>query len=134
MVLIKQPTRTSCGPTCVAMLTGAPVETVIGMLRKHRPGRHTDGARVQDLALLLGHFGQALGASTWVRSGFGDAHGLVEWHHRTPAGQYRRGWHCLVVSGGLIYDPESPAPVPATQWFAARHNHKLILHPVSAAK
>lgn len=129
MVLLKQPTKTSCGPTCVAMLLALTSEEVIARLKSLFPGKHTHGTSVGDLIALLNHYGYDLDTAVKGLPLTPGALGVVKWHRRTPAGQFRQGWHWLVLHDGVIYDPSGRAQ-DVDKWLRERLDHKLIFYPL----
>lgn len=116
---LKQPTATSCGPTCVAMLLHRPVNEVLAALpsvrtvARQRIKNHR--TNVGELDRLLRRGGRVLGTIERIgpagfRHTFGDF--LLRIHNRNG-----RNWHWVVMSHGLIYDPMKTT----WQWLTKRY-------------
>lgn len=86
---IVQPTRTTCGQTCVAMLAGVTVEEAIVAVGTHRP---TDA---EELIRGLAFYGLSVGVPRR-----GAARGLA-WID----GDHLRVGHWVVAIGGCYIDP-----------------------------
>lgn len=111
----QQPTRTSCGPTCIAMLVRTSAWDVIAALPTVRKGRRlklrTQYVNVGEMAILLGHCAVAISRRQ---------HGLPP-RDRTallridrPVG---RGWHWAVQADGQIFDPALTKPCAIGRYF-----------------
>ena len=96
----RQPTKTSCGPTVVAILLGLRAEMIIRRLWKVRTAARrklqTERTNVGELRRLLGHAGLTLGKRT--RNVPRVA--IVRVDHAVG-----RGWHWSLKSDRWIFDP-----------------------------
>lgn len=105
-----QPTTMSCGPTCVAMLAGVPVATVLADLphvrwTARRLQLRTGATNVGELRRLLRPHGWRLGRRTPHLPAAGATAIL-----RLPNGT-RTGWHWVLWHNGLVHDPSRGGPV-----------------------
>lgn len=105
MTLQQQPSRTSCGPTCVAMLAGVPVSEVLARLRSVRkPARQhkrTHSTNTGELARLLAVYGFSLGRR--IRSEAAPESGRFILRIGRVSGRGR--WHWAVLADGEVLDP-----------------------------
>jgi hypothetical protein len=128
-----QPSRTSCGPTCVAMLAGVPARDVIALLpsvrsskRKSRPNH---GTNVAEMIRLLNRFGLTLEPRI---AGVSGVRSLLRVHRARPAGGHRAGWHWCVCLG------QPDAEIHSAQHRRVVHcpivqsrEHKVYSYPVA---
>lgn len=128
----KQPSRTSCGPTCVAMLVGKPAAEILSLLPLVRQKKQTTkhSTSVAELSRLLRSYDFILGMR-WIGEDLWSFHGILRVHHRTPAGQFRQGWHWVVMSEGMIYDPSATEVIEARWWFKQHQQDKVIFYDVA---
>lgn len=124
---MSQPTRTSCGPTCVAMLAGSTPRIVISLLRSVRTRRKASHAtNVAEVARLLAAFGLGMDRRQAYDADLARAwRGLLKVHRRTPSGRASKGWHWVVLADGYVFDPAKPDSVEADAWGAA---HNSLVH------
>lgn len=103
MTLQQQPTRTSCGPTSVAMILGVPVQDVL-----------TEVARVRRRKVRSGNHRTNLGELSRLLAAHGFEVGRRIRHEEPPsAGTFLlridhergRGWHWSVYHNGVVFDP-----------------------------
>lgn len=110
MVLQQQPTRTSCGPTCVAMLAGVPVSEVMHQVHLVRRGdrwrKRTYSTNVGELVRLLKAWGLTMGRRMSEPT---PVSGRAILRIEKSKG---RNWHWAVLMDGVIYDPVRSAPIP----------------------
>lgn len=129
-----QPTRTSCGPTCVAMLASAPIQNVLAELFKTRRGarqrKRTDSSNVAEIVRLLSAYGFDLDRRERCTTPHLGMFGLLRVHRARPAGGYRAGWHWCVIADGRVFDPER-APVEAKTYFSLRDDAKIFYYAVT---
>lgn len=98
-----QPTKTSCGPTCVAILAGVPVDDVLALLPDTRLGARTrrkdHRANVGEMARLLRRYRMTIDRRLpgWPPL-FATA--LLRVQH--PKGT---NWHWVITAGQHVYDP-----------------------------
>lgn len=92
-----QPTRRSCGQTCVAMLIGVPAVEVLGAIQE---GRGTTGKQL--IAYLRQRGWTARGPVRGTPFSFPDqlAIARVIWHEN------RARTHWVVWDGARVYDPD----------------------------
>lgn len=118
IVLQRQPTRTSCGPTCVAMLVGVPVMEILAQLpgvRKIPRKRHSTG--MAELIRLLQPYGLTLGRR--MRFTSLPLSGTVLLRIGKPG----CNWHWAIWHDGTVYSPSQTAPYPFSafsdvSWYA----------------
>lgn len=139
-----QPTRTSCGPTCVAMLVGHPVAEVLTVLpgkysaaklkKLHRGQRvTTHKMNVSEMWRLLKAYGKTMGVKHDVVYQVANRerpHGLLRLHTKMDSGLYRSNWHWLVIAEQLVHDPNASAPMPAYQWFDDNRHNRVFFYEV----
>lgn len=125
MTQYRQPTRTSCGQTCVAMIVGVDPREVITRSKGIRPSR-LDRTKVSDLIKLLASYGFDVGP----RQRDPVAEGLLRWHKRLPSGRFRGGWHWVAVHDGRVYDPAADGAMGVVDFVARHADDKLIFYPV----
>lgn len=136
----RQPSPTSCGPACVAMLLHRPVDDVLKVLHLvRRPARaqlKTHRTNVGELTRLLRLGARALGDRQRIGPGgfshtFGDF--LLRIDH--PTG---RGWHWVVMSHGWIFDPAKAGGTRLSHhWLRQRSGRVsayIVLDPWGAAE
>lgn len=109
MKLLRQPTPSTCGQTCVAMLAGIELHTAIDVVG------HARGTRRREIRRVLERLGCRVGdLHTLAPDELPDpnARGLLE--VRLPFGSDLR-WrgHWAALDGcGFVFDPEASAPIP----------------------
>ncbi len=112
VVLQEQPTKTSCGPTCVAMLAGVPVADVLRKVKavrsQARRKKTNHGTNVAEIIRLLQPYGMTLGRR--LRGERTPRTGQFLLRIEKRAG---RRWHWAVLSDGWVYDPIMDTPIPA---------------------
>lgn len=109
VVHLRQPTPTSCGLACVAMVAGVPLAVVmreVPLVRTSLRRRGKDCVNVGELARLLRRFGLTLGPR---RAGLPPIDGVSI--VRLANGS-RTNWHWSVATRGLLYDPDADGPGP----------------------
>lgn len=139
-----QPTSTSCGPTCVAMLIGIPVADVLAEFPKryssaklnklHRGQKiTTNKTNVSEMWRLLKGYGKTMGAKHEVAYRIANRNkpcGLLRMHVKMASGHYRTEWHWLVIAEGQVYDPCASGPMNADQWFHDNFGNKIFFYEV----
>lgn len=116
MVLQQQPTKTSCGPTCVAMLARVPVSEVLAQVKlvrtAKRARKRTHNTNVGELARLLKAWGLVMGRRITKEPTPVTGRAVLRIERSKGA-----NWHWAVLVDGTIYDPARPAPIPrADEW------------------
>jgi hypothetical protein len=106
--LLRQPTKTTCGETCVAMLTGVSVQEVRDITKSKR------GTQARDLVGAISTIG-GFTVEPEVKKAGQDlpmtAICRVYWHRRSkksPTGfgaGLSRNWHWVLYHNGTFYDP-----------------------------
>lgn len=101
----QQPTKTSCGPTTIAMLVGKPVREILDLLPSVRTGKRsrmtkTHRTNVGELARLAALDGYRLGKrhQGWPPD---NVTAVV----RLARKYGRRGWHWMLWDSGSVHDP-----------------------------
>jgi hypothetical protein len=103
--LQQQPTRTSCGPTCVAMIVGVPVADVLDSLPAARHGHRaisradSHNTNLAELLRLLKPYGVTLGRRLSL------AQTLPPVALLRLRSKHRRNWHWAVWKDGQVFDP-----------------------------
>ncbi len=142
---LTQPTKSGCGPTCVAMITGFPFAHVLHVLRASRgdkrakmKGHHTN---IAEMTRMLGAFGWdvdrrlELTTDEDKRDAEEVAFGLLRVHHLRKSGKgHRTGWHWCVIANGVIHDPLMFDSVDAITWFPEAKDHKIYYYAVTRRK
>jgi hypothetical protein len=119
ITLQRQPSRTSCGPTCVAMLANVPVEDVLVQLDsariKTRP-RQAHKTNTAVLIRLLKPYRLTLGRRMRYECVPLVGTFLLRVETRT-----RKNWHWAVLHNGHVYDPKGVtatlADYPLISWY-----------------
>lgn len=111
MVLQQQPTKTSCGPTCVAMLAGVPVSEVLAQVKLARRGKRqrkrTHSTNVGEVVRLLNAWNLVLGRRITKEPTPVSGRAILRIDKSKG-----RNWHWAVLVDGVIYDPVRSAPIP----------------------
>lgn len=98
---LTQPTKTSCGPTSVAMLVGIPARQAIEQLKAIRSRRTTThGSTVGEMARLLDSYGYRLGRR--IKNEEPPASGVCMLRVEKSRGS---NWHWALLVDGVVYDP-----------------------------
>ena len=128
---LEQPTRTSCGPTAVAMLVGDGVRDVITVLRasrsERRMRRKDHASNVGEIARVLAFYGRRLEARQPGAAINGDSFGLLKVHASASA----RGWHWAAVAGGEVHDPLMSTGLDVAVWLSETSDRKVHFYPVT---
>jgi hypothetical protein len=133
----QQPTKTSCGITCVAMLTGAEFEHVyrtIQLVRQpiHSNRKHRTSAYELRGALQL--YGYTLLDCVQVKKSTelpSDAFGLLRVHRMRSSGSYRKGWHWCAIEGDNVHDPNMFDDIDVYSFFDCdTTTHKIFYYPI----
>jgi hypothetical protein len=116
LTLQRQPTRTSCGPTTVAMLADVPVADVLALqpavrLTATRRRLRCHRTNVGELARLLDAYGLRLGP----RAAFTTSRLQVIRVDRAVG----RGWHWAAADGTWVYDSCLDEPVFIAEYHRA---------------
>jgi len=128
----KQPTATSCAPTCVAMLTHSEPHEIIAVHRAHKRGRG-DSSSMFDIMSMFERkgFKMELHENRLRFIPSACAFGVMRVHRRTPAGQYRRGSHLIALAHGRVYDPANGSNVSLEDWWDRNFQHKIFFFHVT---
>lgn len=106
----RQPTPTSCGPTCVAMLTGQEVKEILvrlpGVRTPARDHIRTHKTNYGEIQRLLECSSVRLYSREPGWPSVGTRAALLRIAH-----PYRHGWHWVVQCGDHVYDPARPRPL-----------------------
>lgn len=135
-VLQRQPTRTSCGPTVVAMLAGVPVANVLArqpaarvtVRRRRDPSNRTN---VGEMRRLLDGYGLALGARVRYWRG---RRAVLRLDHVLA-----QGWHWAALDGAYVFDPSYARPIHICDYHRVLHrpedeiDARLSFYPVEAS-
>ena len=130
LLLQAQPSRTSCGPTCVAMIARVQAADVIALLPRVRSAKRskkrTHYTNIAEVLKLLSFFGFNLDRRLRFEdvTDSGDEFGLLRVHTATASG-HRRGWHWCVIAQGQVSDP-SMAEVRDIKTFLAKNSGSRI--------
>jgi hypothetical protein len=105
MIRFQQPTRTSCGQTCIAMIIGRPVHEVFTVL----PDKPS-GTRTAELVIAMRQLGlSCAGKMRRIGSNLVGAPPLAILRVLWPADPGERQLaHWMVLSDGRIFDPDGP--------------------------
>lgn len=140
-----QPTSTSCGPACVAMLVGIPVADVLeefpkrfsaAKIKKLHRGQKitTNKTNVSEMWRLLKGYGKNLGVKRELRYSVAKRsvylHGLLRMHVAMASGHYRIEWHWLVISNGRVHDPCASGPMDADLWLHDNQHNQVFFYEV----
>jgi hypothetical protein len=108
---LHQTRKRNCGQTCLAMLTGKPIQEV-------EAGLGTTGTKTKELAAWLRQNGfHCPDRLVKLRKGAAHPKGpcIFKQVRRFRDGRPRSGWHWILYSEGLYFDPLStsgPSPTP----------------------
>jgi hypothetical protein len=108
------------------MIVGVAAEVLIEAHRQHT-GKRSHGTTVAQLARLLHEHQFVIGDRHSARVKLG----LIRHHRRTPAGQFRHGWHWLVICDDKIHDPGLNEPQDAAAWLTSHDRDKIIYYAVA---
>ncbi len=111
----RQPSKTSCGPTCAAILAGVSVGDMLARLpatrvTERRKKFMTHRTNVGEMCRLLKPFGVALGRRM---PGLPTTEALLRVAHRLGS-----NWHFAVYSAGTVLDPADDGAVDAEDYYA----------------
>ena len=137
-----QPTSTSCGPACVAMLAGIPVADVMAefpkrfsaaKLKKLLRGQKitTNKTNVSEMWRLLKGYGLSMGPRRdvgWPPDE--NPRGLLRVHACMASGHFRAEWHWLVIADGHVHDPCASGPMRELAWFNEHTREKILFYEV----
>lgn len=134
-------THTSDGLACIAMLIGYNTDDVLRTFhirasdwRKRVKKTNHDRITLFDMLHMLKHYEHTLGRRfqlSKVKPGdFAGSLlpplGLIRVHQRRfESDRYHTTWHWLVISGGMVHDPDASRPQAASMFFSD-HRHDLI--------
>ncbi len=141
-----QPTSTSCGPACVAMLVGVAVADVLAefpkrfsaaKLKKLQRGQRIthNKTNVSEMWRLLKGYGRTMAPRAQDIGWAPDENpfGLLRVHQRMASGHYRSEWHWLVLADHKVHDPCASGPMSELQWFTDHNDDKIVFYGVEHA-
>jgi hypothetical protein len=139
---LTQPTKTSCGPTCVAMITGMPFDLVLNVLKASRikDRGNARGTNIAEMTRMLGAFGWDVDRRLELKTDEDCvsalfAFGLLRVHRLRKSGKgHRTGWHWCVIANGVIHDPLMLDSMDAITWFPEAKDHKIYYYAVTRRK
>ncbi len=127
VTLLQQPSKTSCGPTCAAMICNVPVETMLATLQgvrtKARRRLRDHGSNIGELSRLVRPYGLRFGRRLQA---------LKYWPPSTRRALLRvhrsrsRNWHWLLLVEDVVLDPASGAPISVEQFTRVMDNPRLV--------
>lgn len=136
-----QPTYTSCGATCVAMLADVSVEHAFATwMTITLPVGQSSESRLMNIASMFKllrqyklHLGRRFELSK-LSPGMLPPLGLLRVHaKRFGSDTYRNDWHWLVISGGFVYDPEASSRQLASVFFHDHRHDRIYFYEVTAS-
>jgi len=138
---LTQPTRTSCGPTCVAMITGFNFNHVLHVLQVSRGDRRKKikwhSMNVAEMTRVLAAFNRDVDRRIRVEdmTDSGDEYGLLRVHEPRKSGNgHRASWHWCIIANGVIHDPLMTCGIDQRTWFHEAKDHKIFFYAVTRRK
>lgn len=136
----QQPTKTSCGPTCIAMIVKRDARSIIDMLpsvrSEKRKKKRTHDTNIAEVVALLARFGYAVDRRLKIDTitDSGEEFGLLRVHHARKTGTgHRSGWHWCLLAEGCVFDPLMFDDMDASVFFDESKTHKIFFYAVTKA-